>query len=80
MEPNIFAPKRSRVSYETIRVVLEAVSKYNITWKEIGEKAHVSDTAAIDIFDRFVNLSRGTLPRVLSIDECYNKHQFQKPY
>ena len=80
MEPNVFAPKRSRTSYETIHIVLDAASKYNITWKEIGDKAHISDTAAIDIFDRFVNLPRGTLPRVISIDECYNKHQFQKPY
>ena len=80
MEPNNFAPKRSRASYETIRIVLQAASQYNNTWKEIGERSHITDTAAIDIFDRFVNLSRGTLPRVLSIDECYNKHQFNKAY
>ena len=78
--PNNFAPKRSRASYETIRIVLQAASQYNNTWKEIGERSHITDTAAIDIFDRFVNLSRGTLPRVLSIDECYNKHQFNKAY
>ena len=80
MEPNGFAPKRSRASYETIYTVLNASQKYNATWKEIGEKAHISDTAAIDIFDRFVNFKRGVLPRVLSIDECYNKHQFNKAY
>ena len=80
MEPNNFAPKRSRASYETIRVVLESSQFYNNTWKEVGERAHISDTATIDVFDRFVNLSRNTLPRVLSIDECYNKHQFNKPY
>ena len=80
MEPNTFAPKRSKTSYETIRVVLSAASKYNATWKEIGEKAHISDTAAIDIFDRYVNIKRLSLPKVLSIDECYNKHQFSKPY
>ena len=80
MEPNILAPRRSKTSYETIMVVLDAARKYNATWKEIGEKAHVSDETAINIFDRYVNLPRGKLSKVISIDECYNKHQFDKPY
>lgn len=79
-EPNSFAPRKSRTSYETIRIVLEAASRYNNTWKEIGEKAHISDESAINIFDRYVNLPRGTFSKVLSIDECYNKHQFNKAY
>lgn len=79
-ESNPFAPKKSRTSYETIRIVLDAASRYNNTWKEIGEKAHISDESAINIFDRYVNLPRGTFPKVLSIDECYNKHQFNKAY
>ena len=80
IESNNFAPKRSRVSYETIYTVLEAARKYNSTWKEIGRIAHVSDETSINIFDRYVNLPRGKLTKVLSIDECYNKHQFDKPY
>lgn len=80
MEPNILAPRRSKTSYETIMVVLDAARKYNATWKAIGERAHVSDETAINIFDRYVNLPRGKLSKVISIDECYNKHQFDKPY
>ena len=80
MEPNILAPRKSRISYESIMVILDAARKYNATWKEIGEKAHVSDETAINVFDRYVNLPRGKLSRVISIDECYNKHQFDKPY
>ena len=80
MENNSLAPKRSRVSYETIYTVLEAARRYNSTWKEIGRIAHVTDETAINIFDRYVNLPRGKLPKVLSIDECYNKHQFDKAY
>ena len=34
----------------------------------------------INIFDRYVNIPRRKLPMVLSIDECHNKNQFQKPY
>ena len=79
-ESNYFAPKKSRVSYETIRVVLENCKSYSATWKQIGEIAHISDTAAEDIFDRYVNPPRGSLPRILCMDECYNKHQFSKPY
>jgi len=80
MEPNAFAPRNSRVSYETIHTVLETAKAYNSTWKEIGTRAHVSDETAMNIFDRYVNPPRGKMPKVLSIDECYNKHQFNKPY
>ena len=80
MEPNAFAPRNSRVSYETIHTVLETAKAYNSTWKEIGIRAHVSDETAMNIFDRYVNPPRGKMPKVLSIDECYNKHQFNKPY
>ncbi len=80
MEPNTFAPKKSRVSYETIYTVLEAAKEWNATWKNIGKQGHVSDETAINIFDRYVNLPRGKMPKVLSIDECYNKHQFNKAY
>ena len=79
-EKNSLAPIKSRVSYETIYTVLEAARAYNTTWKEIGNRAHVSDVTAINIFDRYVNPPRGKMPKVLSIDECYNKHQFNKPY
>lgn len=79
-ESNNFAPKKSRVSYETIRVVLKQCKNYASTWRQIGEIAHISDTAVVNIFDRYVNPARGTLPRILCMDECYNKHQFSKPY
>lgn len=80
VENNNLAPKKSRVSYETIYTVLEAAREWNATWKNIGKQGHVSDETAINIFDRYVNPSRGKMPKVLSIDECYNKHQFNKPY
>lgn len=80
VETNNLAPKRSRVSFETIHTVLEVAREWNATWKSIGKTAHVTDETAINIFDRYVNPSRGKMPKVLSIDECYNKHQFNKPY
>ena len=80
VESNNIAPKKSRVSYETIHMVLESAKEWNATWKTIGRIAHVSDETAINIFDRYVNPTRGRMPKVLSIDECYNKHQFNKAY
>ena len=80
VENNNLAPKKSRVNYETIYIVLEAAKEWNATWKNIGKRGHVSDETAINIFDRYVNPSRGKMPKVLSIDECYNKHQFNKAY
>ena len=48
-ESSPFAPRRSRESYETIRLVLKYAASYTRTWKDIGEMAHVSDTTAINI-------------------------------
>lgn len=79
-ETNNFAPKRSRNTFQTIFRVLELAKSYTNTWKDIAEKTFISDTAAINIFDTYVNIKRGKLPSVLCIDECYNKHQFSKPY
>lgn len=79
-EPNIFAYKSSRVSHETVAKTLELLRNYNITYKNVSEMVHVSDTTVINIFDRYVNIPRRKLPMVLSIDECHNKNQFQKPY
>jgi len=75
-----YVPKRAKTSYETIRNVLKSLKSYSSTWKKVAEINHISDTACKDIFDRYVNPKRRPLPRVLCIDECYNKHQFSKPY
>ena len=79
-EVSQFAPKKGRESYETIRLILKYSNSYTRSWKEIGELAHVSDTTAINIFDKYMNPKRGTLSKVLSIDECYNKGNFVHPY
>lgn len=79
-EISSFAPKRGRESHETIRLILKYSNSYTRTWKEIGELAHVSDTTAINIFDKYMNPKRGLLSKVLSIDECYNKGNFNHSY
>lgn len=79
-EPNMFAAKRSRISHEVVHTVLEMLRNYNITYRNVADILHISDTTVINIFDRYVNISRRKLPRILSIDECYNDHQFERAY
>lgn len=59
---------------------MKYAKSYTRTWKEIGNLAHVSDTTAINIFDRYMNPPRGILSRILSMDECYNKGNFYHAY
>jgi len=80
VENQQLVPKRGKTSFQTIFNILNMAKSYSATWKSISKVNHISDTAAIDIFDRYINLERLKLPRVLCIDECYNKHQFSKPY
>lgn len=70
----------SRTSYETSRLVLENLLKYNETFESVGKLLHLSNTTVQNIFDTYVNPVRGTLPTVLAIDEVYNKGQFSAPY
>lgn len=75
-----FAPKKSKVSMETIITVLDALRKYTCTFDHAAKIAHVSNTTAMNIFDRYVNPKRKTLPKVIAIDEVYNKGLFSYPY
>lgn len=79
-EPNPFALKRSRLTHEMIFCILEKLRDFNITYKNVGKDLKISDTTVINVFDRYVNQARRTLSKVVSIDECYNKDQFSKPY
>lgn len=79
-QENNFAPKRSRESYQTIKFVLETLMNYNQTFCSTSKLYHLSNTTVVNIFDNYVNPIRKTLPRVMSIDEIYNKGQFSAPY
>lgn len=75
-----FAPKRSRLSYLEINHILETLTEYNETFETVGELFHTTSTTVMNVFDTYINPIRGTLPKVLSIDEFYNGGQFNKPY
>lgn len=75
-----FATKRAKVSMETVKIVLDSLRKYTCTFEHAAKIAHVSNTTAKNIFDQYVNPKRKKLPKVLAIDEVYNKGQFSFPY
>jgi len=75
-----FAPKFSRKSYNDITLILKALMNYNATFVSVAKLFHTTSTTVMNIFDSYVNPPRGSLPRVLSIDEFYNEGQFEKPY
>lgn len=79
-ETNPFAFKRSRLTHEMVYTILEKLRDFNITYKNVANDLKISDTTVINVFDRYVNQKRRKLSRVISIDECYNKDQFNKPY
>lgn len=79
-EPSPFAARNAKVTLETERLVLRMLSDYNATFASVAKSLHISDTAAIDIFDRRYEPRRARLPKYLCIDECYGMGQFRKPY
>lgn len=79
-QTNEYAPKRSRVSHETIQNVLKTLMKYNETFTSVAEMYHLTPTTVQNIFDRYINPIRKPLSRVISIDEFYNNNQFTAPY
>lgn len=79
-QKNSYALSRSRVSHETVNLVLNALAEYNSTEKSTANLFHISVTTVQNIFDKYVNYVRKPLPKVLSIDEIYNNSQFSAAY
>ena len=75
-----YSPKRSRLSHETIYLILKKLQKYNQTFVSVAKLFHLSTTTIQNVFDSYINPPRETFPLVMSIDEAYNKKQFSFPY
>lgn len=75
-----FAPKNQKVSFDTIKALLLKLQNYSCTFEQAAKDVHVSSTTAMNIFDTYVNPKRKPLPKILSLDEVYNKNQFSSAY
>ena len=54
--------------------------EWNSTNQLISKICRVSPTTVQNVFDTYVNIKRKSLPKILSIDECYNCNLFKDPY
>lgn len=66
-----FINKRKRNTNATDMLIVNAFRDLSLSAVSIAEKFHVSDTYALDIFDKYVKLDRLTLPDIISVDEVY---------
>ena len=71
VENNPFTQQKQRISNATILVVLKDCKRLNYTFSSIAEKNHISTSSVVNIFDQYVDMKSGHLPKVLSIDEFY---------
>ncbi len=60
--------------------ILNSLKNLSLTYSDIAFEYNVSTTTVQNIFDKYVSLSRYTLPMVLSIDEVYFKKLTKKKY
>lgn len=79
-EPDPITLGSARVTRRMALEVLGALSDYSATFESVARRFGLSNTAVLDIFDRYYNPRRGRLPKFLCLDECYLKGNFDKPY
>lgn len=80
IENNPFTDSRQKISNATILQVLKDCKRINYTFSSIAEKNNISLSSVVNIFDQYVDISPGTLPYVLSIDEFYLGKTWKNKY
>lgn len=66
-----FVGKNCRNTKTTDLLVVNEFRNLNSTATEIASRFHISDTHALDIFNRFVDMDRLPLGEAVSVDEVY---------
>lgn len=69
---SFISPSRRSTNITDI-LILDAFRDINATAASIARKFNVSDTYALKVFDRFVNMKRLPLGEILSVDEVHLK-------
>lgn len=70
-EQNPFIDSSERITYETKINVLNDLKRPEETYTSVAQRYNLSPTKVTRIFDKYVNIDRKPLPKVLSIDEHY---------
>ena len=66
-----FVNKRKRNTNATDMLIINAFRDLSASAVSIADKFHVSDTYALETFDKYVRLDRLPLPDIISIDEVH---------
>ena len=66
-----FIGKRKRNTNATDMLIINAFHDLSLSAVSIAEKFHVSDTYALQVFDKYVRLDRLPLSDIISIDEVH---------
>ncbi len=66
-----FVAPRKRNTNFTDLLILEAFKDIHTTAAQIGRKFHVSDTHALRVFDKYVDMKRLKFGEVISVDEVH---------
>ncbi len=80
MESNPFTSDDNKISDKTINDILDTLKRYNVPFRQAAEMYHVSTTAIMKVFDKYVNLKRNELTSVICLDEVYFSRHRKKKY
>lgn len=70
-EQNPFLHRKSKMTSTTVCKVLDDLKNSHETFASVAQRYFLSPTTVVRIFDKFVNIARKPLPRILCIDEVY---------
>ena len=80
MEDDPFRSDDNHVSDKTINNVLTDLKRYNTTFNEAAQNNGISTMGALKIFDKYCQMNRLPMPKVLCIDEIYFSRKRKKKY
>ena len=75
-----FVNKNRRTTNATDMLIVNAYRNLLTPTSDIASRFNVSDTHALDVFDRYVKLDRLTLPDIISVDEVFTNLNDQCKY
>ena len=67
------APPHSKVSFDSISLVMELLKDPKMTFSSVAQLASLSESTVVRIFDKHCHLPRLPFPEVICIDEVYTK-------
>ncbi len=80
-EKDTFSNPKETLSKETIFIILEKLKSANVTFESVARDLHLSRQNVINVFDRYIDYTPGSLPEILSFDEKHiNKNMTENVY